>query len=419
MTSINPAPRVPPTFNRLAWSNLAAQSAEQVALAAAPIVAVLTLGVGEGQTGLLQTALTLPFILFAIPAGLLADRISRRRLMAGSEALRAAALLAILAAIALDLLTLPLLALLGFIAVCGTVAYSVAAPALVPSLVPPKLLPAANARIELARTVAFAGGPALGGVLVGWVGAAPAFGFAAALSLIAVLLLSGIYEPARAPAPRRHPLQEIREGAAFVLHHPLLRPVFVTQFIFNTASFLLLAVFVPYAVRRLGLSASGVGATLSMYGFGMVVGALLATRTMRRLRFGTVIGLGPVTGFVAAGVMTLTTIIPSAALAGLSFFLLGAGPILWVISTTTLRQSVTPPRLLGRVSAINIMSYGARPLGAALGALVGGFYGAETCLYLAAAIFAAQALVILLSPAVSLPRQPEMVGDGPAVLRSF
>jgi len=419
MTSINPAPRVPPTFNRLAWSNLAAQSAEQVALAAAPIVAVLTLGAGEGQTGLLQTALTLPFILFAIPAGLLADRISRRRLMAGSEALRAAALLAILAAIALDLLTLPLLALLGFIAVCGTVAYSVAAPALVPSLVPPKLLPAANARIELARTVAFAGGPALGGVLVGWVGAAPAFGFAAALSLIAVLLLSGIYEPARAPAPRRHPLQEIREGAAFVLHHPLLRPVFVTQFIFNTASFLLLAVFVPYAVRRLGLSASGVGATLSMYGIGMVVGALLATLTMRRLPFGTVIGLGPVTGFVAAGVMTLTTIIPSAALAGLSFFLLGAGPILWVISTTTLRQSVTPPRLLGRVSAINIMSYGARPLGAALGALVGGFYGAETCLYLAAAIFAAQALVILLSPAVSLPRQPEMVGDGPAVLRSF
>ena len=73
----------PPTFNRLAWSNLAAQSAEQIALAAAPIVAVLLLGVGEGQTGLLQTALTLPFILFAIPAGLLADRISRRWLMAG------------------------------------------------------------------------------------------------------------------------------------------------------------------------------------------------------------------------------------------------------------------------------------------------------------------------------------------------
>ena len=411
MSAIDSALHLPPTFNRLAWSNLAAQSAEQIALAAAPIVAVLLLGVGEGQTGLLQTALTLPFVLFAIPAGLLADRISRRALMAGAEALRATALLAILMLIWLDLLTLPLLALSGFAAVCGTVAYSVAAPALVPSLVPSKLLPAANARIELARTIAFASGPALGGVLVGWLGAAPAFGFAAALSVMAVVLLSGIYEPAREPAPRRHPLQDIMEGADFVLHHPLLRPVFVTQFIFNTASFLLLAVFVPYAVRHLGLSATRVGTTLSMYGVGMVVGALLATRVMRRLPFGTVIALGPVTGFVAAAVMALTTVIATPLLAGLSFFLLGAGPILWVISTTTLRQSVTPPRLLGRVSAINIMSYGARPVGAALGAIVGGLYGAEACLYLAVAIFGAQALVILMSPAVSLARQPEMISE--------
>jgi len=404
-------PYLPATFNRLAWSNLAAQSAEQIALAAAPIVAVLLLGVGEGQTGLLQTALTLPFILFAIPAGLLADRISRRRLMAGAEALRAAALLAILLLIGMHLLTLPLLALSGFIAVCGTVVYSVAAPALVPSLVSPELLPVANSRIELARTIAFAAGPALGGVLVGWLGAAPAFGFAAALSVIAVVLLSGIYEPSRTAAARRHPLQEVREGAAFVLHHPLLRPVFVTQFIFNTASFLLLAIFVPYAVHHLGLSAAGVGTTMAMYGVGMVVGALLATRVMRRIAFGTVIGLGPVTGFAAAAIMALTVLIPTAPLAGLSFFLLGVGPILWVISTTTLRQSVTPPSLLGRVSAINIMSYGARPLGSALGAIVGGLYGAETCLYLAAAIFAAQAIVILMSPAVSLKRQPEMVGE--------
>jgi predicted MFS family arabinose efflux permease len=403
--------QLPPTFNRLAWSNLAAQSAEQIALAAAPIVAVLLLGVGEGRTGLLQTALTLPFILFAIPAGMLADRISRRWLMAGSEALRATALVAVLALIWLNLLTLPLLALLGFIAVCGTVVYSVATPSLVPSLVPPRSLPAANARIELARTIAFASGPALGGVLVGWVGAAPAFGFAAALSIIAVVLLAGIFEPARQLPPRRHPMLEIKEGAVFVMHHPLLRPVFITQFIFNTASFLILAVFVPYAVRRLGLSAFGVGTTLSMYGVGMVVGALLATRALRRLPFGTVIGLGPVTGFVAAVVMALTTVVPTPLLAGLSFFLLGVGPILWVISTTTLRQSVTPPSLLGRVSAINIMSYGARPVGAGLGALIGGLYDAEACLYLAVVIFGAQALVILLSPAVSLARQPDMVGE--------
>ena len=65
--SVADTPAPARNVNRLAWSNLAAQSAEQIALAAAPIVAVLLLGVGEGQTGLLQTALTLPFILLAIP----------------------------------------------------------------------------------------------------------------------------------------------------------------------------------------------------------------------------------------------------------------------------------------------------------------------------------------------------------------
>ena len=120
----------------------------------------------------------------------------------------------------------------------------------------------------------------------------------AALSIVAVVLLSEIHEP-RAPAPRRHPLQDVKEGAAFVLHHPLLRPVFITQFIFNTAWFVMLAVFVPYAARQFGLSAAGIGTVLAMYGVGMMVGALVATRVMRQLAFGTVIGLGPVTGFVA------------------------------------------------------------------------------------------------------------------------
>ena len=56
---------------------------------------------------------------------------------------------------------------------------------------------------------------------------------------------------------------------------------------------------------------TGVGTTLAMYGVGMVVGALFATRVMKRIAFGTVIGLGPVTGFVAAAVMALTTLVPS------------------------------------------------------------------------------------------------------------
>jgi predicted MFS family arabinose efflux permease len=397
-------------FKRLAWSNLAAQSAEQISLAAAPIVAVLMLGAGAGETGLLQTAQTLPFLLLSIPAGVLADRMPRRRLMASAEAVRALALVATLALAHLGLLTLPRLALLGFVGACGTVAYSVAAPTLVPALVPARGLAAANARIELARTVAFVGGPALAGALVGWTGAAAAFGFAAILSAGAVVLLGGLREPARAPAATGYPLHELREGAGFMFRHPLLLPILITQFVFNTAFFVLQAVYVPHAVHRLGLSASGVGATLAIYGVGMVVGALLAARIIGALPFGAVIVIGPIAGLAAALVMVMTIWMPTPWLAGLSFFLIGVGPILWTISTTTLRQMVTPERLLGRVSAINIATYGSRPLGAAIGALVGGLYGAETGLVVAAAGFLIQAVVILVSPVRRLARQSEMVG---------
>ena len=397
-----------PTFTRLAWSNLAAQSAEQIGLAAAPMVAVLTLGAGVAATGLLQTAQTLPFVLFAIPAGLLADRTSRRRVMAGAEALRALSLLAVLALVWLEALSVPRLAALGFVGACGTVAYSVTAPALVPSLVPPGALAIANGRLELARTIAFAGGPALAGALVGWTGGSLAFGAASALSIWAVFMLAGLREPARALTAKRDSAAEIREGARFVFGHALLRPIFVTQFVFNAAFFTLQAVYVPYAVAHLGLSASAVGVTLAAYGVGMIAGALASPRIMRGVAFGRVIALGPVAGFVASVLMVATIWAPSGALAALGFFLMGAGPIVWVISTATLRQSVTPQSLLGRVSAINITAYGARPAGAALGALVGGLYGAETCLVLAALGFLVQALVILASPVRALPQQPAM-----------
>lgn len=87
--SPEPASRLPPVFKRLGWSNLFAQLSEQVALAAAPLVAVLLFVATGAETGLLQTAQSLPFLLLSIPAGVLADRWSRRKLMAGAEALRA------------------------------------------------------------------------------------------------------------------------------------------------------------------------------------------------------------------------------------------------------------------------------------------------------------------------------------------
>jgi len=141
-----------------------------------------------------------------------------------------------------------------------------------------------------------------------------------------------------------------------------------------------------------------------------VLGALLAPRIMRVLPFGLVIVLGPIAGVAAAVVMVLTIWLPAGWLAALSFFLIGTGPIVWVISTATLRQTVTPPELLGRASAISMTATGARPIGAALGAFLGAVYGAETCLIVAALGFVLQATLIVMSPVLTLERQPQMVG---------
>jgi predicted MFS family arabinose efflux permease len=395
-------------FRFLVGSNLLAQSAEQIALAAAPLVAVLALGAGAVETGSLQVALTLPFLIFAIPAGLLADRYSRRPLMIVSELVRFASLTAILVFSLLGQLSWPLLALLGFFGVCGTVLFSVAAPALVPDLAPPYRLAAANARIELARTTALTAGPAVGGVLVTWLGAPGAFGIAAALSLAAAGLLTRLVEPIRAPSPQRRPIQEVKDGMAFVFGHSLLAPIFATQFVFNVGFFIILAVFVPHAVTSLGLSASAIGVTLALFGFGMIIGALLAPRVMRGLRLGIVVAVGPLSGLLGSLLIATTIWLPIGLLAGAGFFLLGLGPILWVISTTTLRQTVTPAGLLGRVSAINVLAYGARPIGAGLGALISGYFSVEVALLAACLLFSLQAVIISLSPVVRLSHQPEL-----------
>jgi predicted MFS family arabinose efflux permease len=399
---------LPPAFRALAWSNLAAQSAEQIGLAATPIVAVMALGVGAGETGLLQTAQTLPFLLLTIPAGLLVDRASRRTLMVAAEALRALSLVALLALLVTGAISLWWLAVIGFVGAAGTVAYSVAAPSLVPALVPRPLLGVANGRIELARSTAFALGPALAGALVAWTGGSVAFAGAAALSLLAVLLLSRVREPERGPRPASHPVADLREGAALVFGNPLLRPILFTQVMFNAAFFVLQAVYVPYAVHRLGMEAGTVGLTLGAAGFGMVAGALLAARLMRAMPVGRVITIGPLCGLAASLVMVATIWVRSPVLAGFGFFLIGIGPTIWVISSTTLRQTLTPGPMLGRTTAILATAgSGSRPVGALIGAAVGGTAGPEACLIVSAAIFLVQALIIVASPVPRLAALPE------------
>ncbi|HEY4252533.1 MAG TPA: MFS transporter [Roseomonas sp.] len=403
-----PAPALPASFIRLSFSNLAAQVSEQIALAAAPLVAVLVLGMGAAATGYLQTAQTLPFLLLSLPAGVLADRVSRHRLMAGAEALRTLALCAILALLLFGGMSLPALAALGFIGTVGTVVYTVTAPALVPTLVARDVLAHANRWLELGRSAAFAAGPALGGALVGLIGAPIAYAGATLLSLIAVRLLAGLPPSPVATRAHRHIMQELKEGASYAIGHPLLRPILVTAIFFNTAWFILQAIYVAYAVQHLGLTAGEVGMTLGTYGAGMITAAALAPGLSRHVSFGAVVASGPASALAASVLMLLSWSWPSGWLAACSFFLFGAGPTLWTIATTTLRQSITPGPLLGRVSAVIVTAtFGARPIGAAIGATLAAGLGVEACLWASTAAFAVQFLILFASPVRRLARLPE------------
>jgi hypothetical protein len=263
MNSPAPASGAPPAglpahFSRLVGSNLAAQSAEQLSLAAVPLVAVLMLGSGAGEIGLLAAwcrrcpSCCCPFRFGRAGRPHLAPpphdvgRIAARRL-AGRV---------LLAMVLTGQLSIFWLAVVGFAGAVGTVGFSVAAPAMVPALVPRGSLARANGRLELARSAAYAAGPALAGALVAWVGGAASLRAGRAAVGRGGGAVAGCTSR-RAPWRRRATrCAEMQEGAQFVWRHEYLRkPMLLTGIAWNIAWFVLQAAYVPYAVRVLGLNA--------------------------------------------------------------------------------------------------------------------------------------------------------------------
>jgi predicted MFS family arabinose efflux permease len=385
------------SIDSLVRANLFAQLADQLSLTAIPLIAVLYLELGAGSVGLLNAFQTLPYFILSIPLGVLVDRVSKKRVMLATESIRISALLGILILVYSNAVTLWSLALLGFLAAFGSVGFSAALPAYVPMLVEKSQLSLYNGRLELVRSLSLALGPALAGALAAWYGASNAFVLSIILTLLTMLFVSNVARSGIVTAPdtKTSPLHDIRNGASFIAGNSQLSAIMLVAFIWNCGWFSMQAAFMPLAIKTWGLSTEVVGYALGCMGLGLMVGSFFSQRIIRILGFGPSLAFGPVLSFLASLLILSNVQVRTAYLPAAAFFLFGFGPVIWVITSTTLRQTVTPSHMLGCVSAMYMTTnFGARPFGALIGAFVGTYYGEVVCLVVAAAMFGLQMLLV-------------------------
>jgi MFS family permease len=361
---------------------------------ALPLVAV-TMTDSPGLVAGIAFAVMLPWLLFALPAGALADRVDRRIAMVMANVVRAAAVavLAITLVFGLGSSAAAIWALYAVALLLGTAetVYDTCAQSILPQVVPRDRLQRANGHLIAAELTAneFVG-PPLGGLLVA-AGVAAAFATPAALWVAAVgalLLLRGGFSVPREEEPTTL-RADVAEGLRYLWRHRLLRTLAAMTGLFNFATNATFAVFVLYAVgpnSAMHLTEVTFGLLFATIAAGSLIGALLADRIIRRLGRSRSLFLGILGGVGIVGISALTT--SPLVIAGV-FLIGGLANALWNVVAVSLRQRITPDRILGRInSSYRLVAWGTRPLGAAAGGLLGEFFGLR-------AVFGVAAVLIL------------------------
>ena len=327
----------------------------------------------------LTVAATLPWLVFALTAGALADRLDRRKLMLWANLSRAMLPALLIAVIVLDFGSIWALYVVALMVGVAETLYDTSAQSIMPQVVHMDQLSRANGRlyaVELTTNQFF--GPPLGGLLVA-VGVVAGLAVPAALWLAAVgglLLVPGAF---RIEREQKTTLRfDIGEGLRFLRNHKILRTLAVMTGVFNFASSAAFAVLVLFAVgpaSEMRLSEVGFGLLLTTSALGAFVGSFISEWAEARLGRSksltlTIVGVAL---FVGAPAITDNPYI-----LGPILFVGGALIVLWNVITVSLRQRITPNRLLGRVnSAYRLLAWGTMPLGAAAGGLLAQWLGLQ------------------------------------------
>ncbi|MGH2534219.1 MAG: MFS transporter [Thermomicrobiales bacterium] len=368
-------------FRRFWAAETISQFGSHITLLVLPLMAVISLDASPFEMGLLTAMGTLPFLLVGLFVGVWVDRMRRRPIMVITDVGRAAVLLVIPVVAWFDRLNMGVLYTVAFLVGVQTVFFDVAYASYVPSLVRRERLVDANSKLQASASVAQVAGPGLGGVLVGLITAPVAILLDACSFLLSALFLRRIEtdeaEPERA-AERQPMLRQIREGLAVVGSDRVLRALVGTSAVNTFAGYIFLSVYILFMSRELNLGATAIGVVLATGGVGAFIGAMLAGPAARRFGQGPALILGQFL-FGATGLtVPLAIFIPSVALPLViaAEFLQWLTLLIYSVNAVSLRQAITPDRLLGRVNATaRFVATGAQPIGSLAGGALGGLIG--------------------------------------------
>lgn len=357
-----------------AFSNLA----DGVFFIALPLLAVRLTDSPIEIAGL-AIAARLPWLLFVLVAGALADRLDRRRTMIAVQLLRAGLGALLAASVWFGFESLILLYAVALILGIGETLFDTAAQSVMPSLVRREQLPTANGRLYGVEIITnqFVG-PPLGGLLVA-MAIVVAFGLSAAAYLLAALLLIAIvgsFKPVREGPPTRI-RSDIAEGLRYLLGHKLLRTLALMVGVMNLASSAAFSIFVLYAIAPgpMGLSEPEFGVLLTTGAIGSIAGSIYAGRLVKRFGRARLLVVAILASAVGTGIPAIT---PNPFVVGASFVIGGSAGVVWNVITVSFRQSIIPDRLLGRVNSVyRLLAWGTMPVGALLGGILGELFGLE------------------------------------------
>jgi MFS family permease len=373
------APGLGQHFGRLWSASSLAQFGGGIHGAALPLLAA-SITSSPSLVAAAAAAVELPWLVFGLPAGAVVDRVDPRRLVVGVGIVNSLLVGVLAALVVMDRATLPLLLSIAFACgICGMLS-GTALTTMTPRLVEPRHLDRANARLITAGSAgAELIGPPLGGYLFGLAAVTPFAVNAGTAALAAALICSlpSVFrDTTRHPTgpPHRRVWCDIAEGASWLVRHPQLRAVTGLGAIFAFTDSAWFALMVLYVRDSLALSAGAYGLLLGIGAVGGLAGGITAARISRT---------GASTGMLLASLLTSAAVAQAvlgltshAVLTALSLAVSSFAFGVWNVVTTTLRQVLTPPDLLGRVtSADRTAILSASPLGAVLGGLAAHAFG--------------------------------------------